>query len=972
MADNTTESTAAVQAGVKWGQVIQIARGNLVTRLANKPLAKGELFVHTGDTVVVTGSITDLVINKNISKIFKGDLFAGANSSSEVYAIGSGSSLKWGGIIFSATEYDKIKDKASEYPNYVFMWNGKDTLNLYGSYSDNGTNYAGENFSESFAETASNNSTSGTKQPSEVYTPFAGDPTNGKNTAWNDKINPGDLFFYSPALGQFVVLHLSRSTDALTKINVDSLISNSMRNLLDESTDSDSANTPATLKKFLDGPARHYQYLIENSGWTTLKVETKATKTTDSTTGSSTITPGTVSALTYRDGEILYVPFTEDLTGRAKYTFTKTANYDVDSSATDLVEGDIVIAVPNSSDGKVTFHKVSLYSEILKKLHWMPGKNSFERADAYATAIWATQTAGTGVDEKETGDLDFLANNTELSAFIDRLFKTKVDIDPTTGKIISSQIPDYLLGAPKYQGAFDGITTTTDSDGNVTSSSVWNTLTSNTTAYDFAKGLLGETKWTNLDSNEDTDSTDSTEAITNLDTKLQSGCYWIYTGESIVINSYTGIFKFTEDADDMSSGSTGVEQTTAAEHQLNKGDWIIYNGEEKKFEVIDNTSSFVGLLVHGVKCNNVTELTNSAFSSTYSSWSDKTYNSNKSFTSEDLTLAASNNVVTFSNEHKAFASTDLSTDYIPVAFRDGNETNVVLANSRLKIINGQTSDNSEAGIYIPANDTFVSTTTLYWHQDDKDSSEYESIATYNDYRDYINTLNNYTSDNEKKTLSVELYRDKDSTKFQFGQFNFQVSNVNTKDNIANFYNFEIRHNSDAELYLPSYTGVLTTEGYVNNGFAVIKEVIEDLYDTVTFENQIRGTEEWLQTVKTITDENGESRKVYFDSKVKEDYTANTSLILNLFYGDSNTDELDHKENTSNLKSRLSVYTDISGKYFNTVDYGLMKSATSTTAVATLNPSTRASTDDTDGVENILPNHSGVLLNNNSVIDGGEW
>ena len=971
MADNTTESTAAVNAGVKWGQVIQIARGNLVTRLSNKPLAKGELFVHTGDTVAVTGSIKDLVINKNISKIFKGDLFAGANSSSEVYAIGSGSSLKWGGIIFSANDYDKIKDKASEYPNYVFMWNGKDTLNLYGSYSDNGTNYAGENYSESFTETASNNSTSGTKQPSEVYTPFAGDTTNGENTAWNDKINPGDLFFYSPALGQFVVLHLSRSTDALTKINVDSLISKSMQNLLDESTDSDSTNTPATLKKFLDGPARHYQYLIENSGWKILTVETKATKTTNSTDGSSTITPGTVSASTYKDGEILYVPFTEDLTGRAKYTFSKTTNYDVDSSAQELVEGDIVIAVPNSSDGKVTFHKVSLYSEILKKLHWMPGKNSFERADAYATAIWATQTAGTGVDEKETGDLDFLANNTELSAFIDRLFKTKVDIDPTTGKIISSQIPDYLLGAPKYQGAFDGTTTTTDSDGSKSTSSVWDTLTSNTTAYEFAKSLLGETKWTNLDGNEDTDSTDSTEAITNLDTKLQSGCYWIYTGKSIVINSYTGIFNFTEDADDMSSGSTGVEQTTAAEHQLNKGDWIIYNGEEKKFEVIDNTSSFVGLLVHGVKCNNVTELTNSAFNSTYSSWNDKVYDSNKSFTSEDLTLAASNNVVTFSNEHKAFASTDLSTEYIPVAFRKDNETNVVLANSRLKIINGQTS-NSEAGIYIPANDTFVSTTTLYWHQDDKDSSEYKIIDTYGDYRDYINTLNNYTSDDKKEKLNVELYRNINKTKFQFGQFNFQVNNDKTKDSITNFYNFEISHDSDAKLYLPSYGGVLTTEGYVNNGFAVIKEVIEDLYDTVTFENQIRGTKEWLQTVKEITDENGEKRQVYFDSKVKETYEENTSLILSLFYGDSNTDELDHKENTSKLKSKLSVYADISGKYFNTVDYGLKASTTDTTAVATLNPSTRASIDDTDGVENILPNHSGVLLNNNSVIDGGEW
>lgn len=36
------------------GQVIQLARGNIVNRLRAKPLAKGELFIHTGEMLTLS------------------------------------------------------------------------------------------------------------------------------------------------------------------------------------------------------------------------------------------------------------------------------------------------------------------------------------------------------------------------------------------------------------------------------------------------------------------------------------------------------------------------------------------------------------------------------------------------------------------------------------------------------------------------------------------------------------------------------------------------------------------------------------------------------------------------------------------------------------------------------------------------------------------------------------------------------
>ena len=88
----------------KKGQIIQIARGDLLARLSKKPLAKGELFIHTEGKKALnsTEKVYDLVTKSYLKVVATGDVFAGDNSSKQLYAIGNGG-LKWGGVSFEDT-----------------------------------------------------------------------------------------------------------------------------------------------------------------------------------------------------------------------------------------------------------------------------------------------------------------------------------------------------------------------------------------------------------------------------------------------------------------------------------------------------------------------------------------------------------------------------------------------------------------------------------------------------------------------------------------------------------------------------------------------------------------------------------------------------------------------------------------------------------------------------------------------------
>lgn len=134
---------------------------------------------------------------------------------------------------------------------------------------------------------------------------------------------------------------------------------------------------------------------------------------------------------------------------------------------------------------------------------------------------------------------------TNVKEALQSLFATKTDIDPSTGKILLSQIPDTVIGALDYQGTLSEARLPTADD---------------------KKGV---------ENNSDSDVNDSA---------LFKGDYWIYTGADYDITDVSGVNK---------SGITA--EAKDSKYYLKKGDWLVYNGSE--FDVIDNSAAFIGIKV---------------------------------------------------------------------------------------------------------------------------------------------------------------------------------------------------------------------------------------------------------------------------------------------------------------------------------------------------------------------------------------
>lgn len=1060
-----------------FGQIIQTSRGNLVTRLRGntttgvsaKALAFGEMFVHVAERVdnVEALKIKDLVTNSYIKTIFKGDLFAGNNNTSEVYFLGSGGSLKWGGILFSGTTYKEATDKAKLLPNHIFMYNGNNELYDMSSASTDTSLIDGNT----------------TKSPGDMN---ESDPAQIKqldrsyvaegSSEWTNRINPGDLFFYSPSLDQIVVLHLSRSTDALTKINVSALVSDSMRAELEEAEGSatgsatDSTNydlRPSTLKSFLDGPVRYYQRLVAEEGWTKTVAVTRdgvavnCTINRDASNGTKEIIPGEMRLPNPVDGAIYYIPFSETETGYNRYKITQQETTDgvlLDQwKDMEFREGDLFLALPQT-DGSVKFTVISLYGALLDKFRYEP-LDTFARADEYATSLWAD-----GIDTEYEGDKEYSVKHDNISDFIDRLFKTKVDVDPVTHKIISSQLPDFLLGAPKYMGHF----------GSEAGWS-WENIDGNATAEDFARQIIqvtgNKTDWENIDSNEDDD--DTLENDNDVDTlsgkvndALKSGAYWIYQGDTVDLNAYPNIFHIDGLADDyrtdgdhgevaledlkttvykitgtetyyneegavvdkptgdiessvevselpfpattgdndqwlkivyvskvidIADTGTAISIDNLAEHLLNKGDWVIYNGESKKFEVIDNTSSFIGLLVQGIKLSGVVEFktTDETLDLTAAWKSDnagRTIGSPQQITN-DIGMAADSESIVFRNEDKVFAADPqyLNSLHLPKISKNRSGTgNATLVNSRFELLEEMTAtDLFRTGLavgypegYKDARQSNLTKTSLMWHYG---ASNYDSKNDYVFADDFIKELLGLSNSPEIKAMrdpkwknTTGSVKELDAVGFNFDWFAFMGVAPATAPASYN-YSFSIKAETAPQLYLPSHSGVLVTDTYVNNGFTVIKGAIDALYEKIK-KDTTSGHIDWLQTVRTTTevDKAGKPRKEVYDSHVLQVVDEN-QIILKLFYPQDFADIYTEYDKDSKDRADVSIYRDLSTvaeKYHASVNYELGGNTTDANAVKTiLNPSTKSAT---EAVENVLPNHSGILLNNNSVIDGGVW
>lgn len=1341
----------------KKGQIIQIARGDLLARLSKKPLAKGELFIHTEGkkALASTEKVYDLVTKSYLRVVATGDVFAGDNSSKQLYAIGNGG-LKWGGVSFEDT-WENCISVAKQFPNHIYMFSGPNKIYR--------TQYSDGRAADDYG-----------KQPKRVNEQFVAgnnkypvtDP-NLDHDEWVNEINPGDLYFYSPIFDQLVIFSLTRSSDALTKINVEALISDSMRALLAEDDDT---NRASTLKDFLDGPARHYQYLAEDNGWNPVIIPEACEITRDPSKGQAgtTVTAGKIDIDSRDDGDgtIHFVPFQKENPGQNKYTTTLPG-----LEKETLYEGDLIITMPNKgADGGVHYTKVSLYSKLLDLI-----QPEFKgRADKYATDIWA-EGLGTNGEDDYTGDLAYFAEHDTLKDFIDRLFLTKVDIDPTTNKIISSQLPDFLLGAPKYMGHFYA-----DLD-------YWRGLPTDTKALDWARYLIEHDSneknpdLENLDNSEDDTSGDSegnnVQGSKKVNDMMKSGCYWIYTGDTVNIGAYTNLFhlesdqeaddyttKYTQDAleeayrtylqakaaretalnikntkqqvvdgltsklnsyeksvaslttlldtkntmlaeaiaaynkattdysgenspekltekindctlenylakdtdyqdllaaqsqaitaerlaleevklsEDSAKSHSAIAQTivtlaaniaelntaiedfnnkltslrtqktakeaeiaelqesiktlqqqiaatgdegkqqqltkeleektdalavanneltsivdeitdyqaslatdqealllaqsqkaaaeenlkevviayleanekewtedtlsdqisefslkllneikpliqakesavsaveaakeakrtlqeaeletlkatlkeaketlqevtdnkeiatqeantvatdlanteaektdvetqlaqanaelltaqtalteaeaaveaadndystiTSAQHLLNKGDWIIYNAEVDKFDIIDNSSSFVGLLVNGIKVAGVARFIDKTRSSKLAV--QRIVNGQvlqpETFEEKETDLAATADSVTFLNPASVlFRSGNnplTNKNFIPVITGDGwaysSRLEFIEKETGLKVIwgAGDLEDGGHEAYGGPKETSF-----LMYLENDNLATDY----IFNDYNFFDASLNN-----DHRTVSTKRIKtdanESGKSGLDFLQFNFLPDVSDPK------YKFAMQIENKPTLALPQYSGVLTTEAYVNQGFTVVKAVIEDLYEKIIDETS-KGHVDWLQTVrikygsdgKVLKNSKGEVIKEVYDSKVLQEYKKDQSLILKLFYDDveSNKENKSYEENKTTKYAALSTYKKLLYSHLfqdvSTVDvdqdkfFNYRLGATDGNVVEILNPSEAL---EGEQPENILPNHSGILLNNNSVIDGGEW
>ena len=984
MADNHGQSKDPNTEKLTGSQIIQQARGNLIKRNDSRVLARGELFIQTvnllQENVVATREevapagvdsskrkyrIYDLGTKSYINTFFEGDLFAGSGRYGEVWSLGSGGALKWGGVIgFDSTvsnPWEALKEKGKTKPNFIFMYVG--TRPISKSTDSDGLK-ASDKSIETLTDTTIKNRDPGTRGEDsvDVESRYVGH----SSSEADEIINPGDLFFYSPVYDENVVIHLSHSTDALTKINQFALVSNSMKKYFTDLFGTDPSDARiATLKDFLDGPARRFQSLIGTEGWnaiTITEVETNASADEVAhIVGCEEITPENFANTDF-DGAIHYIPFTN---GRHRVPFVAGETTDqqwIDEKR--LHEGDLILTIP-ADDGGVKYSVISLYGGLLDMLS---AKNlDYKRADDYAEAIWNNESA---VADKYSTDTAFKADlNNIVTDYIKRLFLTKVDIDPSTGKIISSQLPDFLLGAPKYMSTINNsdilaaIKVAIEDEDETTEPE-------QKTAHDLA--LAWTEAFKNIDTNVDEEDTDEaeSEANTAYDTKLQAGCYWIWNAGHLVIDNLGDYFNLTKNKDDHDPNLTNEDGKEGEwVHSLENGDWIIYNGKDKKFDVLDNSSSFIGILMDGVKIAGIPEFKDVQRDIIETDWDGKPVEALDDEAPHEVKLTPTSSSLEFSNPNSVVFKKDgesgeafVHDSHIPVISEKGTAKD-----SRIELTK------MHAGLKLPktanadANPALDSIEFLFSNYINGPIAEY-SIA--NNPAGGVALNEKFFENNDDHHYVLHGFGRKPSTTnisstvLDFQEFTFSQE-LDRDTNGVGKYSFEILGEKAPVLELPTHSGVLATETYVDSGFVVVKKIIEDLYDEI-MKQTTSGRIDWLQTLVPADTPTG--KKIY-DSRVNQILTRgevenDNSAVNALSFGFYLVKAFD--DDHEKVLNNLSLYTKVTVKKDLDESDGPIDLTIGDT---TYNPSHLPVG---GSVNNVLPNHSGTLLNNNSVIDGGEW
>ena len=910
---------------------IQVHDAGIVTGLLkNRPFLLGEIFIQdTTKNLNANNYLRDKLTGAPIMRLQEGDLYGGCNEwygglsgtaadatvngitksvHPHIYQLGSGSALKFANHLLY-----KFADSDNNILNEVYteLSNNPNTLYLYvgpkGASDPIKSAFANSEIADTKLFQKLERVEEGVaKQKFEVIgdagnTHHLGDDPKYQNLA--NRIDSGDLVFYSAVYKQVFIWHLSRSQASLVRFHYNELESKSLnkefKTELNEGTYS--------LKSFLDKVGRQFQRLTDE-GW----IEAEATKST---------TDGTIYANipdTIKEGNVVHIPF---LVGNAYINpedeltvkYPTLDELDVASSADKVLPGDLLFAVP-STDGKFKLVKVSLLSEFLKRMS-LKDFNTL-RADQYAKDRWESDEAATNYESKDEKFIDDIQKGVKkLPDLLNRFGATKADIDPKTGKIITSQIPSFILGGLKRVNTFTlelleeaKETTTAPKEGiDVTKKG------------EVLAALLTD------DWEFDNDGNITYTGAEDFDRQTLDNIYFIWKDDPFEITDDYAVFFEKKQADDIDDPNSKKVK------EINNGDMLIYNGDLKKFEVIDNSSELISLIVdnkHVVGTPTLTPKTSDR-NSTFkvidgTDFADKTIFTNEvEEVSIDVSNPDSGNIV-FGNPYGVIT-----------AVTEVNETlKVLVDHHHLPIINSK-------GV------------------------AYNSLFSF---------LQNADEDGHDSGLKLELQ----DRGLQFINTNFDYSPINRDDNFRWIFEDEIAKDPDfnpntlkldyddlkgaiGHLYLPNVTGTLATEEEILSATKFLLDAIKEALDTYA----LSGTDDYLQTVHT---KNGKKylkdSAISFDSNKAGDGTpADASIAFHP------GDEKGTNAHSSTPKPN-EILVQATNENIGGTDVEWHQDITVRNKIPEI-PTEQLSLGATK-VQNILPNFDGTLLNTNSIIFCGYW
>lgn len=934
-----------------------------------------------------------------IRKVYNGEMFAGTGRSDCYVRIGSAEALKFGGLVTEAESKEKAKnnpyrlylivgDTDAKVDVTISLLDGKNEIVEDGIPTTEKENYSegGHLFDYIFADAVGNvyyfnqYSAVGTK----VYINATGNGLIDETFGNASHIDSKSLAYNGQTVADF-----EKDTNVTEKTLKDLINTVLPKYCHYEGTVSDILNDSTTINGAAPSTAKGAAYYCDLDSTTTeTSINYYHLLTTD-------------AAVTSDDKNVT-------VTGTAIFNDSNKGLVNNYKKHDRLYEGDIVYF---EEDNTINVIPLGYLIQALNHV-------TVTRSDEYAKQRW----------ESEDNRVNAITKN--LSEAILLLSKSKADLDPTTLKLITSEIPDWLLSAPKYQSTitethfdYDAGTEPSDYDGSYEIfgtpkstaatdaatylQSVFKNLGFDTTVTAKDGGGFTVTTSTDADANEDSE---KTTEDTSTDSSLISGMYWIYNGaalsltttrananEVIANNIIANIF-------DIPDGDDG---------ELHPGDWVIWNATKGKFEKLDHSDNLtsVNVWINEDKTEDhkgtdhaltyvptFTTATRNVFGGkTYLDYEDDVFITEAEFESSDQRYA------------------ELGTDNAVLTVEDLNKNGIIIGNKDKTVVeSAEIIANKTAGFDITPRkggigdpDESLPVTTNIIFNGDVSSYTAKDKTAFKPYvfnRDLLKALRIDTVDSDGNPTSkwYDVNYDFAYAIDANGKANATSTIINanyntdshTADTTYGYLNDGAAKFDTAEVYIPTTVkGTLTTVEYVNEHVELLEKLIGAAY-----ENMTSGTEDYIQLIWVDTDDVkhiGDSyianiittkdlSKLYSatSSKTTADKLegSRTLTIFNDLTFNASThaathgSQFNHNIITTQDLSDATVGVESTNKWHDIISYGAndIRSAVPSpdfygnVGANQVNPTGKKQ------INNYMPNHSGVLLNNFSVIDCGYW